>query len=137
MPSRPSTGKKVSARPSPPKLLPVSEDMKAWSSMLGEELKSWPGVSLRPMFGLISFYRGSAIFAALPRSRALHSSSAFILKLHDQDSCRARITADPRIVERGEGLGVIGRNWLAFEIRSEQDLHDALVWLQLAYEKAA
>jgi len=44
--------------------------MKRMSALLAEELRNWPGVSTRPMFGLRAIYRNGVIFAMLPDKRA-------------------------------------------------------------------
>lgn len=56
-----------------PKLTPISEEMKQWSALLGEEPSSWAAVSSRRMFGMMGFYRNNKIFAVLPRTRTLET----------------------------------------------------------------
>jgi hypothetical protein len=69
---------RVSKRREKPKFPLISEEMQHWSAMLQAELKTWPGVVYKRMFGFHSIYRRRTIFAALPYSRAfslpLHSS---------------------------------------------------------------
>ncbi len=48
--------------------------MKHRSSLLAQELSRWPDVSMRPMFGLRAFYRGTVVFAMLPHKRGLESA---------------------------------------------------------------
>ena len=52
-----------------PKMPRISEEMRRLAVLLGQDLASWPEVSMRPMFGMEAYYRGSKIFAALPRTR--------------------------------------------------------------------
>src|ERR1044071_5143846 len=54
-----------------PKLLHVSEETKRLAQLLEAEILTWPNVTSRPMFGLNGIYRGSNIFAVLPRTRAM------------------------------------------------------------------
>jgi hypothetical protein len=97
-----------------PKLPPVSEQMKHISAMLEQELLGWPGVSVRPMFGMRALYRGRAIFAMLPDKRALESPNAIAYKL-------------PRGAEK----------WRLLELDGEQDLGTALACLDKAYRNAS
>jgi len=39
----------------------TSEEMKAWSLALPNDLSSWPEVAGRPIFGMMAFYRGNRI----------------------------------------------------------------------------
>ena len=89
------------------------------STLLGQELLGWPGVSMRPMFGLRAFYRGTVVFAMLPDKRALKSPKAIAYKL-------------PAGTARG-----VGRKWQLFELEEERDASDALACLDKAYRIAA
>ena len=60
----------MSSKGSRPKLPPPSEAMKRFSVLLAEELANWPGVTMRPMFGLRAVYRDGVIFAMLPDKRS-------------------------------------------------------------------
>ena len=107
--------------------------MKQWSALLGAELERWPGVSTKPMFGFISFYRGRNIFAALPRTRAMNSANSIIFKLHrasPQDLEKLR--RDPRAAVSGKGMA----GWQSLEVGSTADLKHALDWLDRAYRAA-
>ncbi|HSA92998.1 MAG TPA: hypothetical protein VLE48_08305 [Terriglobales bacterium] len=110
-------------------MLQVSEEMKHWAAMLGGELESWPGVSTRPMFGFLSFYRGKNVFAALPKTRSMGSPTSFIFRLPPDSPLKARARKDPRI---GPSEMAQAR-WMTFEMQSEADLRDALTWLDRAY----
>ncbi len=113
---------------SAPALFPISEEMREWSAMLAGEVAAWPRVRSKPMFGLVSFYRNDKIFAAIPRTRAVASPHSIILKFHAEnpETRKAR-----RHLEQYPAL-----RWLAFELRSEKDLHTAMEWLDLAYRMA-
>lgn len=87
-------------------------------------MSTWPSVSSRPMFGMVAFYRGTNIFAALPRTRAVDTPFSLMVKL--PASKRDRLKSG-----RGPGAG-----WVTFEMTSEADFGDALRCLQRAYDKA-
>jgi hypothetical protein len=122
------------ARPRRPKLLPIAEEMKQWSAMLGQELATWPHVKSRPMFGLLVFYRRAKIFAGLPVTRGLKTSSSIIFKIQPMppDLLRRAID-DPRVDAES---GIPGAKWYSFEVSAAEDLRDALWWLNQAYERA-
>ncbi len=117
-----------------PKLLPITEEMKQWSAMLGKELTSWPGVASKPMFGFRGFYRKRVIFAALPVSRALHSPSAIIFKFKLMSP--ALLQRAKKDLRMDASTRAPGAGWFSFELNSSIDLRDALWWLNHAYEAA-
>lgn len=122
----------VSGRPRP-KLVPISEEMKQWSALLAAELKTWPGVTTKPMFGFVSFYRGRRIFAALPKTRGMNSANSLIFKLHRvQPTLLARLRRDSRAQVSRKGMA----GWQSFEVNEAADLKDALGWLDHAYRAA-
>ena len=102
-----------------PRLVPPSEEMRHRSALLAQELSRWPGVSMRPMFGMHAFYRGTVVFAMLPDKRALESAKAIAYKLPSEASGK----------ERGK--------WKLFELENDRDIGRALVTLDKAYRKAA
>ena len=111
----------------------VSEEMKAWSAALETEVADWPRVSGKPMFGLMAFYRGTHIFAILPRTRALGSASSLAFKLEKpKPRALAAIEREPRI----QTTILKARRWYVFEMSADSDLRDALAWLRRAYETA-
>ena len=117
-----------------PKLPPASEEMKQWSAMLQQELSGWPGVTSRPMFGLTSFYRNGAIFAALPHTRAVRTPNSLIIKFDPMPrKLLERAGKNPSLAGDGEAPG---KRWYSFEINSADDLRDALWWLNHAYHAA-
>jgi hypothetical protein len=124
--------KKANAgRPAMPR---VSDEMKRWSAMLGAEIAGWPNVCTRPMFGLLGYYRKKAIFAALPVTRAIGTPNAIIFKVEAMTpELLRRAKEDPRIDPERVGPGA---KWTSFAVHSEQDLRDAMWWLNQAYERA-
>jgi hypothetical protein len=108
----------------------ISEEMKQWSAMLETELNDWPHVTSKPMFGMTAFYRGSQIFAILPKTRAFETSSGVAFrfeeiskKLADELKNDARVLTNP-----------IGKKWITFEVRDPKDLNAALEWMSRAFE---
>jgi hypothetical protein len=129
--SKPKANRKQPARPRP-KLLPVSEEARRWSALLESELLSWPGVIAKRMFGLRALYRGKRIFAALPHSRGFGPDASILLKMK---------TMPPALLQRTKGDSRLhtnspGKGWFSFTLSSDADLHDALEWLNHAYEAA-
>jgi hypothetical protein len=117
-----------------PKMHLIAEEMKRWTAMLGQELNTWPGVTSRPMFGLLGFYRGARIFAGLPVTRAIKTPNSIIFKIEPMPpELLRRAEQDPCIDTESRTPGA---RWCAFEVRSEQDMRDALWWLNQAYERA-
>jgi luciferase-like monooxygenase len=113
---------------------PISEEMKEWSARLESELNSWPGVSTKPMFGFLSFYRRGAIFAALPRSRGFDSPSSLILRFNPMPA--ALLKRAQQEARMDTNTRVPGKGWFSFQLNSPADLRDALFWLQQAYDAA-
>ena len=124
--------KKSSGRPGMPRFHKLGPEMQRWSAMLAEELIQWPGVTTKPMFGLISFYRVQTIFAAVPKSRALGSPNAVIFKLPKGSKWREEALKDSRI----QPGNMVTHTWFPFEIGSESDLRDALLWFERAFQSA-
>jgi hypothetical protein len=86
------------------------------------------------MFGYQGLYRGGKIFAALPRSRAMRSPRAIMMKF---------ASASPAILESAKQdsrvstiSGMSGAGWLFFELDEASATKDALGWLGRAYEAA-
>jgi hypothetical protein len=121
------------ARPRP-KMARISDEMKYLCAMLGEEVRTWPGVTSKAMFGMLGYYRGGAVFAALPVTRAIGSANGIIFKLKAMSEAQTdRASRDLRL---GTGTNMKAQRWHSFEIHSEDDLRDALWWLGQAYESA-
>ena len=130
MKSRKTTPKHSAAATSRPKLLPISEEARRWSALLESELLSWPGVIAKRMFGFRALYRGKRIFAALPNSRGFGPDASIILKFDLMSPVLLkRAQTDLRV--RGN---TPGKGWISFTLASDADLHDALEWLNQAYE---
>lgn len=108
-----------------PKLVKVDADMQRWSATIADEVASWPHVTSRPMFGMRAFYRDTAIFAALPRTRAAGTPFSLLVKLSNVTSRRLSIGRGP------------GAKWAALALNSEADIPEALRCLGRAYEQAA
>ena len=117
-----------------PKFFAVDEAMKHLASLLEGELRGWPGVTTKPMFGMVSFFCKGAIFAAVPRTRTLRSPQSIILKFDPMPSLLAgKMAEEPRLSRDAPGPGA---GWHAFDLSSESDIRDALRWLNQAYELA-
>jgi hypothetical protein len=116
-----------------PKFSPISEEMKQWSAMLGEELQKWPRATSRPMFGMLGFYRGKKMFAALPATRGIGNPNSLIFRMQPMPpELQERARKEPRI----DTSNLRTAKWFAFELSSSADVHDALWWLNQAYEHA-
>jgi len=117
-----------------PKMPPVSEEMKQWSAMLGEELRIWPQVKSRPMFGFLCFYRRKKIFAALPITRGVNSPNSFMFRIKPMPpDLLSRARRDRRIDTENRNPSA---KWYVFEVNSAEHLRDALWWLDQAYQRA-
>ena len=111
----------------------VSDEMKAWAAALEGEVADWSRISTKPMFGMMALYRGSHIFAILPRTRALGLASSWAFKLErPKPRTLAAIEHEPRI----QTTIMKARRWYLFEMSADSDLRDALAWLRQAYEAA-
>jgi hypothetical protein len=107
-----------------PKLPKTDEDMQRWCAELEEELSSWPQVSSRPMFGLAAYYRRKAIFAAIPRTRAVDTPHGLLIKLPGTRHERLKSARAP------------GAGWVTYSLASPADMAEALQWLKRAYDRA-
>ena len=107
-----------------PKLLNIDTEMQRWCALLGQEISGWPDVSSKPMFGMTAFYHGPNIFAALPKTKAPRTARSLIFKLPGVSDVRLTPGGGP-----GPGSG-----WVTFELESSNDINEALVWLERAYE---
>ena len=106
-----------------PKLFKVDSEMQRWCALLGEELLAWPDVTAKPMFGMTGFYHGKSIFAAIPRTKAPVTARSLLIKLASLNDVRLKPASGP------------GSGWVAFELESSNDINEALLWLERAYEK--
>jgi hypothetical protein len=115
-----------------PRFHKLSPEMERWAAMLAEELVQWPGVTTKPMFGLAGFYRGKTIFAAVPKSRCIGSPNTVIFKLPHGSKWRGDAATDSRVHSDSAET----HKWLHFEIGSDSDLRDALIWFERAFQSA-
>lgn len=99
--------------------------MQRWCAALADEISTWPGVTSRPMFGMRAFYRGKAIFAALPHTRAAETPFSLLVKLPRARHERLKSASSP------------GAGWVTFEMESATDTGEALQWLERAYRHAS
>ena len=134
MKSKKKTAKPKSKRSKMPKWVPVDEEMKELSAMLEKEISDWPGISKRPMFGYQGLYRDGAIFAALPRSRAMKSPRSIMFKF---PSVTPAILASANKDSRVDTVsGMSGAGWFFFELDEASATREALGWLGRACEAA-
>jgi hypothetical protein len=116
-----------------PNLPSISEEMKAWSAALEDEVGGSPQVSTRAFFGFTALYRKGKIFALLPRTRGMGTANSLAFKLEAPiPAVRTRLDKDSRI----GSTQMQKARWFTFELSSDADLHDALDWLGRAYEAA-
>ena len=106
-----------------PRLFKIDAEMQRWCALLEQELLAWPEVIAKPMFGMIGFYHGKSIFAAIPRTRAAETARALLIKLPGLNDRRLKRASGP------------GSGWVAYELESANDITDALTWLERAYKK--
>ena len=110
-------------------MFPASEQARAWAAVLSKEVSSWPEVRCRGMFGFTGVHRRDKIFAALPRTKALHSPDTFLLKFQKRSGkLNKRIDAEPKLHR--------GKKWCWMEVESDRDLPLLIEWLGRAYEAA-
>src|ERR1041384_4587891 len=115
-----------------PRLTRVSEEMKRLAELLETEILAWPNVTSRPMFGLNGIYRGSNIFAVLPRTRAMDVPDSIAFRLLKRPRhVIAELNKDKRIV-----ASTPEAKWISFVMQSDSEIHAALKWLALAYRQA-
>jgi hypothetical protein len=109
----------------------TSEEVQRWSALLAAELVSWPNVRSKPMFGFHAYYRGEVLFTILPRTRGFDSGRLLILKFNPMpEELLQRARGDARL---DTSTRVPGKGWFTFELASEDDLRDALWWMQQAF----
>jgi len=95
----------------------ISEEMRHLCVLLGEEVVRWPGVNVRPMFGMRAFYRANNVFAMLPEKRALENPHAISYKVATGTKKKE------------------GKKWKFFELTTAKELGTALAVLDEAYRK--
>jgi hypothetical protein len=126
---------KPKSRPSRmPKWFPLDEEMKELSALLEGEVSGWPGVSKKNMFGYQGLYRNGTIFAALPRSRAMKSPRALMVKFENASpTILNSLEKDPRV---DTVSGMSSARWFFFELDEASAMKEALGWLGRAYDAA-
>jgi hypothetical protein len=117
------------------KMVRTSEELQRWSALLASEIVSWPKVRSKPMFGFLAHYRGDSLFTILPRTRGFDSGNLLILKFNPMpEKLMQRAQDDARI---DTTTRVPGKGWFTFELGSEEDLRDALWWIEQAFACAS
>lgn len=113
--------------------LPVSEQMKAWSTALAAELQDWPQVTQKSFFGFTALYRGKFMFGVLPRTRGVFKRDSVAFRF-DTLSHRNRtlIESDSRVAAFDKHR----TRWFTFNLSSDADLHSALEFLGRAFDAA-
>jgi hypothetical protein len=106
------------------KIVPISHEMRHWCAMLEAELRSWPAIKAKSMFGFVSFYRSSRIFAAIPRSCGFGSPSSLLLKFDPMPPEHFRRAQNDSRLDTS--TRILGEGWFAFEFTCDADLQDAL-----------
>ena len=120
-------------KPQGDRLLPVSEQMKAGSAALADELRGWPQVTLKAVFGFTPFTAvsscsaGYLAHAAFSQGTRLHSDSMARIKRHAPSSAKiaARLLVDQQKTR-----------WFLFEVPCDSDLRDARKVLGRAFGSA-
>ena len=114
-------------------MLPVSDQMRAWSAALSDEFRDWPGVTQKSFFGFTALYRGNTMFGLLPRSRSLFKGNAVVIRFDRLTrSVRSRMEKDPRVAAFDKDK----TRWFAFELSCDDHLHDVIEYLARAYAAA-
>ena len=126
-----ATKKKPKRKQSTPKAFEIPEEMKRWAALLSDEVAGWPQVTRKKMFGMSSFYRRDAIFAALPLTNAFFTPTSIIFKLQKPTVRQHKGMASDCRINISFG---IGQKWYGYELQSDEDIHGALEWLAEAYE---
>jgi hypothetical protein len=123
-----------SKRSKMPKFFAIDDEMKELSAMLETEVSDWPGISKKPMFGYQGLYRDGAIFAALPRSRAMKSPRSIMFKFASVS--RAILESVKKESRVDPVSGMSGAGWFFFELDAPSAMQGALGWLGRAYQAA-
>jgi hypothetical protein len=62
-------------------LLPASDEIREWCSILEQEMMHWTGVKMSHIFGTRAFYHRKVMFAMLPDQRRLDSAYAISFRV--------------------------------------------------------
>jgi hypothetical protein len=99
-------------------LLPASNEIREWCSILEQEMLRWPGVKMGHLFGTRAFYHRKVMFAMLPDKRSLESSTAISFATSSkQDSNRVP-------------------DWQTFDLKDRNLIAVALTSLEKAYKES-
>lgn len=113
------------------KFLPISDQMKAWSSALAAEFQDWPQVTQKSFFGFTALYRGKTIFGLLPRTKSVFRPNAVAFRFASlTGEKKALLAKDSRV----SAFDKKKTPWFTFDLSSDSDLHDALDYLGRAYD---
>ena len=134
MKSKKKLAKKKASPRKMPKFYPIDQEMKELSGRMETEGLDWPGVSKKPMFGMSGMYRSGAIFAALPRTRAIRTPRCIMLRFANATQT---VLESAKKDSRINGVsGMTAGNWITFEVNEPSSTRDALGWIGRAYEAA-
>ena len=99
-------------------LLPASQEIREWCSILEQEMMHWPGVKISHIFGTRAFYHRKVMFAMLPDKRSLESSTAisFITPCKDHENQTSI--------------------WQTFELKDQNHIKVAIESLETAYRES-
>ena len=115
------------------KFLPVSDQMKAWSSALAAEFQDWPQVTQKSFFGFTALYRGKRMFGLLPRTKSVFTPNAVAFRFNSLSrAVKSLLEKDSRV----SAFDKHKTSWFIFELSSDSDLHDALDYLGHAFDAA-
>ena len=115
------------------KFLPVSDQMKAWSSALATEFDDWPQVTQKSFFGFTALYRGKRIFGLLPRTKSVFRPNAVAFRFESlSPGVKPLLAKDLRVAAFDKNK----TRWFTFDLSSDSDLHDALDYLGRAFDAA-
>jgi hypothetical protein len=99
-------------------LLPASQEIREWCSLLEQEMMHWPGVKKSHIFGTRAFYHRKVMFAMLPDKRTLDSSTAISFITSSKDDKNQL------------------PNWQTFELKDRNLIKTALTSLEKAYKES-
>lgn len=113
--------------------MPISEQMKAWSTALATELQDWPQVTQKSFFGFTALYRGKFMFAVLPRTRGIFKQHSVAFRFDNLSR------KNQTLIENDSRVAAFDKHrtrWFTFDLSSDADLHGALEFLGRAFDAA-
>jgi hypothetical protein len=99
-------------------LLPASEEMREWCSILEREMVCWPGVKVSHLFGTLAFHHRKVMFAMLPGKRSLAGSTAISFRAPTSGGTTQNV------------------DWQTFELTKPDLVGKALSLLDKAYKES-